>query len=230
MFSGILFRDNSSIIKHKMTVKKNPQELPTILRFRLKKAGTKILLFFIFATSISHPFEARGNSKFDSAFYHIAVNLAGSDVSKALHSADSLFLASIDDLERIRSKMLLASLQSQIGKRDNAIQNAIDAEVMASNHDWHDWQARICGFLSTQFRNAGMIKEGSHYLEKGLKASSLLTSPEEMHRLSGLAYQEKAYYAMLEKKNREAIEFLLNSENRFEQLPDDRNKFFFLAT
>ncbi|MFD2037352.1 helix-turn-helix domain-containing protein [Belliella marina] len=190
---------------------------------------TRLIVFF-FTFILCFPLASMGLNSFDSAYYQISVNLAGRDVSKALQSADSLLLASVDDLERLRVKMLVASLQSQVGNREEALQNAMEAEVMAAKNEWYDWQARICGFLSTQFRNIGMLSEGKNYLEKGLKASNYLTLPEEMHRLSGLAYQEKAYYAMLEKEFGEAIDFLLISERDFEQLDDDPKKFFFLAT
>jgi hypothetical protein len=125
---------------------------------RALQACTVIVLIIIC------PLSGSGQSQFDSVYYHIAVNLAGSDAGRATAMADSLLLQAKDDLQKVKVQMLLATLQAQVGERDQAVQNARKAEAMAARNKWYDWQARSCGILSTHFRNKGLINEGKKYL------------------------------------------------------------------
>src|SRR5690606_12117521 len=108
------------------------------------------------------------NNAFDSIFYHTYMVTATTDLDRALHVADSLHKTSLTNILKVRSLMLISDIYHRKANRDSSIHYATMAEVIANDAKFHDWQARISGVLSTQYRNMGLLNQGRVYLERGL--------------------------------------------------------------
>ena len=159
-------------------------------------------------------------SSFDSIFYHTVVNLASTDVSRAKEVADSLYRNSRLPLERVKALMLTVELEKNTGNMAGAIEKAIKAYAIADAHNQYEWQARICGFLSTQYRSVGLHGKGKKYLLLGLELNKSIADKRVALQLEGLAHQEMAYYHMEEKKYRKAVASLTKANACFSALPE----------
>lgn len=156
---------------------------------------------------------------FDSIFYDTAVNLASVDIDRAKEVADSLYLSSSLPIERVKALMLIVELEKNTGDMAGAIARALTAGEIAKAHNLYEWQARICGFLSTQYRSVGLKCQGKKNLLLGLELHRYITDEKVVLQLQGLAYQEMAYYHMEEKKHSHAIRSLEKANNCFGKLP-----------
>src|SRR5690606_27684506 len=167
--------------------------------------------------------------EFDSIYYQVAVNVASTDPVKALHTADSLYLFSETYLQKLRSLMLIADLHEKQGKRELSINNARKALKIAEETDDYQWQAKIFGFLSTQYRHLGLLDEGKIYLEKGIVISAEIEDKILASQFRGMTYQEMAYYAWEEQKYTEAIEKVELASLSFAVLPEGKFKDFLIG-
>ena len=170
----------------------------------------KILLCFysllIFSSVISQ--NEKANKAFDSIFYHIAVDVSSSNPSKAMHMADSLFNYSTTDKQRLKSLMLKADILEKQEKRGEAIQHALKALKIAEQEKDYSYQARIYGFLSTQYRTIGFLDKGKESLQKGVAITSNIENKDQVTKYKAMANHEMAEYAFEEKKYEKAIEYL----------------------
>ena len=171
------------------------------------------------------------NSKkaFDSIFYDVAVNVSSVNPTKALHIADSLQLYSKTEKQKMRALMLIADLLQNQGNRKQSIKNALDAMTIAEKIEDYQWQAKIYGFLSTQYRYLGFLDQGKVYLEKGIAVSSKIENKVLASQFRGMTYQEMAYYAWEEEKYKEAIENVKFASLSFDVLADGKFKDFLLG-
>src|SRR5690606_34479553 len=110
------------------------------------------------------------NKRFDSIYFHTAVNVIGTDSKRAFEISDSLYRFSANELQRVKSLMLTSTLYQQTGDNKQAINYALQAGEIAARNKLYEWQARIFGFLSTQYRIAGIYNKGKVHLERGMKA------------------------------------------------------------
>ena len=193
------------------------------------KLQLALFLFIILYSSI-HGQNENSNKTFDSIYYDVAVNVSSSDPVKAFHIADSLQLYSKDDKQKLRSLMLIADLYEKQGRRKESIKNALTAMAIAEKIEDYQWQAKIYGFLSTQYRHLGFLDQGKVYLEKGIAVSSRIENKIMASQFRGMTYQEMAYYAWEEEKYREAIENVELASLSFAILPDGKFKAFLLGS
>lgn len=166
---------------------------------------------------------------FDSIFFDTAVRLSTTDILKAGKIADSLYLNSTSDLQRIKSLMLSANLLEKQNKRKGAIAYVLRADSLASAIKNYEWEARISGFLSTQYRIIGLIDQGKRYLKKGLEASKKIRPQSTANQYRGLVYQEMAHYAMDEKDHNQAARLLKKVNPLFSDLKNEQVKNFYLG-
>ncbi len=143
---------------------------------------------------------------FDSLFYHIAVHVSSANPPKAMHLADSLYTYSTTEKQRLKSLMLKADILEKQEKRGEAIQHALAALKIAKAEDDYSFQARIYGFLSTQYRTIGFFDKGRESIQKGVAISRNMTNKEQVVKYKGMAYQEMAEYALEEKDYPAAID------------------------
>lgn len=158
---------------------------------------------------------------FDTVLYHTMVNVAGKDVNKALHIADSLYKESKEPLHKVKSLMLLAELNLTIGKKEKAIKYVFEAEQITSDNGLYEWQARIYGFLSSHYRSIGLKKESKAYLEKGLKVIDKAEDRGIINQYKGSCFQELGLYEIENKEYQKAIDYLKKAEPYFNET---RNK------
>lgn len=192
-----------------------------------------VLLSCFFFINIGIVFSQSGgqqNTQFDSIFYDTAVRKSASDIQKATQIADSLYNTSTTDLQRIKSLMLSADLLEKQSLREESIANALKAESIAVKIKNYEWQSRIYGFLSTQYRIVGLIGEGKRYLDKGLKTSDLITSQSRVDQYKGMVYQEMAHYAIYEKEFKTAIQLLYKANDLFSNMQNHNMKSFFYGS
>lgn len=193
------------------------------MNFYLK---TFILIFFI---NIGMVFPQGGQARFDSIFYDTAVRKSATDILMASQIADSLFKASSTNLQKIKSLMLSADLHEKQSKREEAIAYVLQAESIANTIENHEWQARIYGFLSTQYRIIGLIDQGKRYLDKGLKICDKITPQSSSDQYRGMVFQEMAHYAIYEKKYEEAVGLLEKANLYFSHMNNPQMKQFFFG-
>ena len=125
--------------------------------------------------------------------------------------------------------MLIADLHEKQGKRELSINNARKALKIAEETDDYQWQAKIFGFLSTQYRHLGLLDEGKIYLEKGIVISAEIEDKILASQFRGMTYQEMAYYAWEEQKYTEAIEKVELASLSFAVLPEGKFKDFLIG-
>ena len=168
------------------------------------------------------------NKRFDSIFYDTAVRVSAQDSGRAAEIADSLYENSSSDLHKLKALMLSATLLEKQDKREEAIAYVLRAESIANTIKNHQWQARIYGFLSTQYRIIGLTDQGKRYLEKGLKASEKVTPKSASDQYMGMVHQEMAHYAMHDEDYAEAVKLLNKVELFFSDIenPQLRNYFY----
>src|SRR5690606_31819101 len=102
------------------------------------------------------------------------------------------------------------------------------AEDIANDANIHDWQARISGVLSTQYRNMGLLNQGRVYLERGLEASKKIGDVNQANQFQGQVHQEKGYYALNEEQFDKAINYFFTAQRLFMTLPESKARTTFL--
>lgn len=163
------------------------------------------LLFFLLSVSfhVSYAQYSHHKKNFDSSYYHVATELAATDIERAIASAELLFKDAADSLQKIKCFMLLATLKERTGKHAEALENAIKGEELAEKAGNTQWQIRIAGFLSTTFREVGLIAEGKKYMAIADKINrNSMGSP----LFNVYLHQEKAYYEIEDKAYGRALQ------------------------
>lgn len=169
-------------------------------------------------------------SKFDSIYFETAVKWAKTDYVKALAISDSLFIHSTPPLHQLKALMLTASIYEQLGQQEESIKYALKAETIASKINDYDWQAKIAGFLSTQYRNLGLPQSGKQALNKGIQIIQNVENQKKRNFYYGLVNQELAYYEINNQNFEQAKEFIEKSATYFNRLKESPNNFYYKAT
>ena len=167
--------------------------------------------------------------KFDSIYYDAAVNISSANPIKALHVADSLYVYSINDKQKVKTLMLIADILEKQEKRGEAIIKALKALDIVLNEEDYIWQSRIYGFLSTQYRTIGFIDEGKKFLKKGVEASNHFSDKNQVLKYNAMSNHEMAEYAFEEEDYYKAIEYLELAKLSYEKEENPQLKNFFIA-
>lgn len=164
---------------------------------------------------------------FDSAFNYIAGTLASQDIHEAISQSDHLLSSSIDSFQKMKSLMLKATLNMRSGEHPLAIQYAFRAEKIAEEIKNDEWKIRISGFLSTSFRELGLLTEGEKYLAKAEKAN---TGAHRSPLVQMFIHQEKAYYQIYAQNYTGALNEIKQAVTILNNAPQKSGQEFFLAT
>lgn len=155
----------------------------------------RFALYVLFLLSASKNFgQSSADESFNQAFVHIYVHTASEDVNQALIAADSLYHTAKNDLQKIRSLMLISDMYHRMANRDSSIHYTLRAERIAVRTDNYLWQARIYGVLSTQHRETGLLTAGRRYVQKGLEVIEKIDNPQAVNQFKGQSFQELGYY------------------------------------
>lgn len=207
----------------------------TVLRsFRVNTIPLSVvmsMLICIFFSNANAQENTDAEKKFDSIYFKTAVNVAAEDINKAIQIADSLYRNSKPEIHRLKALMLSSSLFQQKGDIKKSVQYAVKADKIAVKNDFYDWEARIAGFLSTQYRIMGLYEEGEEYLEKGKNVSHKIENDQMKKLYLGMIYQETAYYEIEYKHFKKADTAAKQADSYFNQLVySEQDKTYFLAT
>ncbi len=193
-------------------------------------AGIGMLICILFSPAQAQH-KRDDDKKFDSIYFTTAVTIAAKDINKAIHIADSLYRNSKPELNKLKALMLSSSLFQQKGDIKKSVQFAVKADQIAVKNDFYDWEARIAGFLSTQYRLMGLYEEGKEYLEKGKTVGEKVENDQMKKLYLGMIYQETTYYEIEFKNYRKAYRAAKRAESYFNQLTfSEHDKNYFLAT
>src|SRR5690606_6915623 len=190
----------------------------------------KFVFFILFAFPVFiFSQDEKQAREFDSIFYDIAVNVTSSNPSKAMHLADSLFLHSRNEKQKIKSLMLIADILEKQEKRGEAIIYALKSLEVAKSEDDYSFQARIYGFLSTKYRTIGFMDKGKSFLNKGLEASNHITNKRQVEKYVALMHEENAEYALEALEYEKTIDYLELAIQLYEKEENPQFKNFILA-
>lgn len=196
----------------------------------MKKFALFFWVFYFFSIGLLAQNKELKASKFDSIYFDTAVNWAKKDYVKALAISDSLFIHSAPPLHKLKSLMLTASIYEQLGQQEESIKYALKAEEIASKIQDYDWQAKISGFLSAQYRNLGLLQAGKQALNRGIEIIQKVEEEKKRNFYYGLVHQELAYYEINDKNFTKAKEFVEKSATYFNRLKESPNNFYYKAT
>ena len=125
------------------------------IKFKMK---IKVLFFLVVFLTVNTLYSKESVTKFDSIFSKVVMELTGSKPDIAIHVADSLYVNTKDQILKMRALMLSANIYQELNDRKNALLFSKRAEKLARVKNDFEWQARILGFISTQYRNIGLIE------------------------------------------------------------------------
>ena len=89
---------------------------------------------------------------YSKVYRKILHEIAQKDFDKALIAADSLHKTTVLPAYKVRSLLLIATLYQQKNNIEKAISYAEKAEDTVEYTDDYAWQARVYGFLASQYR------------------------------------------------------------------------------
>lgn len=146
-----------------------------------------------------------------------------------MHMADSLYTYSSNEKQRLKSLMLKADILEKQEKRGEAIQHALKALKIAEQEKDYSFQARIYGFLSTQYRTIGFLDKGKESLQNGLAVSSNIENKDQVTKYKAMVNHEMAEYAYEEKEYKIAIEYLKQAILTYEREENESFKNFVIG-
>ncbi|MDA6070391.1 helix-turn-helix domain-containing protein [Flavobacterium sp. AC] len=173
---------------------------------------------------------AQKKVSFDSIIYHTSVDLASKNSTKAMQTADSLYTHSIDPVQKVKSIMLMADLQKNVGDFKKAIDYAIAADTIAESNSLYEWQVRISGFLSAQYRTIGLKEQSLLSLKKVLVIIVKIKKTNTKNQLYSIVNQQIARYSIDDENYLEAISHLDKSSLYIDRMKNSKAKFFNAAT
>lgn len=188
----------------------------------------RFLLIFLIPFSIFSQTNHQ-TSKFDSIFYHVAVNVSSADPVKALYLADSLSLYAANKKQKTKALMLIADIYEKQEKRGKAIIEALKVLEIAKEEKDYEYQARMYGFLSTQYRKIGFKDKGKKLINEGIKIIKHISNKKKATSCLALFKQELAEYAIEDKEYKKAIEHLKLAVFKFEKEENLQVKSFILS-
>ena len=183
----------------------------------------KVLFFLVVFLTVNTLYSKESVTKFDSIFSKVVMELTGSNPDIAIHVADSLYVNTKDQILKMRALMLSANIYQELNDRKNALLFSKRAEKLARVKNDFEWQARILGFISTQYRNIGLIEEGEKYILESISTIAKIKDPIKRNLYTVLILQEKAYYSFAKKDYANGLEYLDESDKIFNELPISNN-------
>ena len=187
------------------------------------------VIIFLLITGIGYCQNQEVSKVFDSIYYEVAVNISSDNPRRALQIADSLYLYSDLKLQKTRGLMLKADIVEKQEKHQEAIEYALKALEIAEEIQNYLWQAKIYGFLSSQYRNIGFLDQGKIYLKKGIDISTKIENKKLASQFRGMAYQEMAYCSLEEFEYKEALNYVEMAAPSFYSIQDEQQRYFLIG-
>lgn len=190
----------------------------------------RIFLLFLLPYSLfsQQQQNKEADRRFDSIYYD-AANISITDIDKGLKIADSLYTHSTTDVQKLRSLMLSAMFYQTKGSSDKTVELALKAEEIAIKTKDYNWQARILGFLATEFNNIGIIKEREELIDRMGEVVPKITDDLQRSLMYPMYYQERAIFYLENKNDKKGWKYIKLAENHLLKLQDSPTKFMLLG-
>ena len=154
----------------------------------------KVILCYFFWSIINLAYAQK--KSFNERYVEVSVSLIATDIQQARRVSDSLLNVAKTDEERAKAYMLSANIHKNLEERAFAIQQATYADEIAKASLNPTWQAGTAGFLSTSFREVGLLKAAARYINQAEEANNKLVD-NPMHILTKInIFHERAFQAM----------------------------------
>ncbi|WP_162926077.1 tetratricopeptide repeat protein [Chryseobacterium aurantiacum] len=173
-------------------------------------------ILFLLITAI--PIFAQKKNSFDQACERTSSITAYKDLSKAIKTADSLYMSAQKPEEKVKSLFLSSELYHHAGEIKKAICYSENAHSLINQMDDAEWMARVSRLLSRQYRQVGLYERAKKYIFKGLEASRQISDFQKSNEVEGLLNQEMAFYEMEIGNYANAIEHIERSLKNFEKI------------
>lgn len=136
------------------------------------------LMWIVLSVNLS-PLQAKTEAiaTFDSIYYYIGTEVSGTNMELAIEMTDSLIENSTDLFEKMRSLMLLATLEQRRGDMVKAIHIANNAESLALELKSKEWTMRILGFLYSAYEGVGLVEKSTIVLKELEKVNKKEKNP-----------------------------------------------------
>ncbi len=166
----------------------------------------------------------------DPAAYHAVytktyLETSQKDFGKAIKVADSLYGISESPNFRTKSLMLSASLYQQAGEVEKAVTYAEKSAGIIEGTGNPSWEARVYGFLATQYRILKLFKKSKKYIDKALEAGLAIREEPARNSIQGLMYQEMAYYETEHRNYKKAIRYIEVAQSKFDRTKENLDFF-----
>lgn len=112
-------------------------------------------------------------------------------MKEAKKTADSLYKISESPLLKTKSLMLSATLYKQSGEVKKSVEYALKSGEIIKQTDNYSWQAKVYGFLASEYRLLKLYNFSKQYFEKAIEASNKIENPKAANNIRGLMFQEK---------------------------------------
>lgn len=160
-----------------------------------------LLLFVVFYATLAQAEDTLTVLSFDEVYTHIHTDVAPKDIHQAILLADSLLSQTSNEIEEIKTYMLLAILYENIGEVSNGVRAANQAEEIADQIKDTEWQMRIAGFMSSIFQNVGLYENGFEYIKK----VEVLNKKDQNPLIQLFTHQDKAFYYLNKRELESAL-------------------------
>ncbi|WP_107040181.1 helix-turn-helix transcriptional regulator [Brumimicrobium mesophilum] len=161
-------------------------------------------------------------SKFDSLYLDIAINLRINEPDRALIKTDSLFNNSQTHLQRIKCALLTALLYENQGELAMTIYWATKSEQLSIENKNYEYVVRSSGYLATLYRRIGLSTESDTHLENAEKANAQRKNEPNYHSIQSVIHHEKAANLFSKRKYNESLIELDKSKKCLENMEETK--------
>lgn len=154
----------------------------------------RFFLYYFFCSTV-HLAYAQEKS-FNQRYVEVSVSLIATDVQAALQVSDSLLSVAKTDEQRAKAYMLSANIYMNLGEQALAIRQVMQADEIVEASLNSMWQATTKGFLSTAFRQIGLIKAAERYINQAEEANNRTTGKETYILTKINIFHERAMLSM----------------------------------
>ncbi len=158
---------------------------------------------------------AQDPARYQEVYTKTYLETSRKDFGRALRVADSLYGISESPYFKTKSLMLSASLYQQAGEAEKAVTYAERSAEIIEGTGKPAWEARVYGFLATQYRILKLYRKSKRYIDKAMEAGLAIEEEPARNSIQGLMCQEMAHYEMERKNYQKSIRYIAAAQSHF---------------